>query len=175
MAFTLVSFSKNASAYLPYGVVNIIAEYTDERNINRCKFIKSCLNHSVKFKKTKMMIHDDNCLFGINNIDAIYEFSPLIFSKSYTKEIFKQINPKNSEFNRTLENLKTSNNAKNIYCEKRNHFLKIILKKCKKKICKSIKYKSFDQKIAEFNQDNQNNIPSLYQEIIVNIDNLWKY
>ena len=175
MAFTLVSFSENASACLPYGVVNIIGEYTDERNINRCKFIKSCLGHSIKFKKTKMMIEGDNCLFGINNIAAINGFSPVIFSKSYTKEIFKQINPQNSEFNRTLKNLKTSNNAKNTYYEKRNHCLKIILKKCKKKIYKSIKYKSFDQKIAEINQGNQNNIPSLYQEIITNINNLWQY
>ena len=175
MAFTLVSFSEKASARLPIGVVSIIAKYTDERNINRGKFIKRCLETSATFKKIEMIIGDGNCSFGRNNISAIGDFNPVIFGRAYRREVFKQVNPKNSKINSILKNLKETNNAKNIYCNQRNYFLKIILKKCKKKICKSIKYKSFDQKIITLNRGRRNIIPSLYEQIISNIDILWDY
>ena len=178
MAFTLISFSASAQNRLPQVMVNIIGEYTDQRSVNRSKFINQGLISSDKFKKCKIMTDNFKCLFGINNISEIAHFNLQIFARTYIKEIFVKANPSNSLINRTLKKIKESNNVNNIYHTHKAAFLKIVLKKCKKIIRKSVKYRSLDAKSKIANKYSQNNnkpIPSLYKLIINNIDTLWEY
>uniref|UniRef100_A0A6C0B4S6 Uncharacterized protein n=1 Tax=viral metagenome TaxID=1070528 RepID=A0A6C0B4S6_9ZZZZ len=175
MAFSLFSFSPVDASCFPSVLITIISEFNDERNVNRSKFISMCLEKSDKFKKLQKSNDNSACLLGVNNIVALTDFTLKIFSENYREEIFNRVNPINSDINHTLKKLKETNNANDIYQKQKDDFQKIILKKCKKIISRSSKYKSFDIKIKVSNNQTANKVSSLYKQIINNIDNLWTY
>lgn len=175
MAFSLFSFSPVDASCFPSVLITIISEFNDERNVNRSKFISMCLEKSDKFKKLQKSNDNSACLLGVNNIVALTDFTLKIFSENYREEIFNRVNPINSDINHTLKKLKETNNANDIYQKQKDDFQKIILKKCKKIIIRSSKYKSFDIKIKVSNNQTANKVSSLYKQIINNIDNLWTY
>ena len=175
MAFTLVSYSQSAKNSLPNVIANIIRDFTDERSVNRCKFITTCLNNSDKFKKVNRCADNSKCLFGINNIVCLGNHTLEIFTRTYIKEIFTKINPPDSCINKTLKQLKISNNANDIYQKQKVEFHRIILKKCKRLIRKSVKYNSLDTKIKIANKYVINKLSSIYESLLINITTLWKY
>ena len=175
MAFTLVSCFLNSKKSLPYGIVRLIRDFNDERHVNRCKFITSCLNNSDKFKKVSECVNNSTCLFGINNINGIDNYMVKIFKRNYIKEIFNKINPVNSYMNKTLKQLKQSNNANDIYQKKKYDYQIIILKKSKRVIRKSVKYYSIDNKIKMINKTLTTKILNIYNTLLLNIDKLWLY
>lgn len=175
MAFTMVSYSRRAKNRLPCVITNIISGFNDERRINRCKFIKNCLNLSEKFKQVYTNVNKSTCLFGINNIVDLNCHNLQIFTRTYVNEIFIKVNPSNGRINRTLKQLKLNNNAANMYQKQKDDFQKIILKKCRRLIRRSVKYSSLDTKIRIANKHMTNKLFSIYKSLIINIDILWKY